>query len=118
MSLALRIIMDVCMAFGCFFALAGTIGILRMPDVFCRMQSSTNIATFGVLGALIGALIYAIACVGSATMIIKIITIAFLIILTNPIANHEICRGSYKYGLRPDDEMVCDEYGKDDPNDD
>jgi len=105
------------MACGCFFALAGTIGILRMPDAFCRMQSSTNIATLGVIGTLIGALIYAIACAGSPAMIIKIIAVALLIVLTNPIASHEICRGAYRYGIRPDKEMVCDEYGKDDPND-
>ena len=47
----LRIIADVCIALGCFFALAGVVGLLRMPDAFCRMQSSTNITTLGILGA-------------------------------------------------------------------
>ena len=49
----------VLIALSVFFALAGVVGILRMPDAFCRMQSSTNIATFGVLGVILGGILYA-----------------------------------------------------------
>ena len=41
----LRIVADVFIGLGCFFALAGVVGLLRMPDAFCRMQSSTNISS-------------------------------------------------------------------------
>ena len=40
-----------------FFAFAGVVGLLRMPDAFCRMQSSTNISTLGVLGVIIAGIL-------------------------------------------------------------
>ena len=50
----LRIAIDVLIAVGLFFALAGTKGILKMPDTFCRMQASTCITTLGMLCTMIG----------------------------------------------------------------
>ena len=51
----LRIVIDVLIAVGAIFALAGTIGLLKMPDIFSRMQASTCISTMGVIGVAIGA---------------------------------------------------------------
>ena len=51
----LRIIIDLLIAVSLYFAIAGTIGINKMPDTFSRMQASTLITTLGVLGANIGA---------------------------------------------------------------
>ena len=41
------IVVAVLMAIGLFFAFIGTLGILRMPDVFGRLQASTCISTMG-----------------------------------------------------------------------
>ena len=57
---ALRIVIDVLIGIGAIFALAGTIGILKMPDAFSRMQASTCIPTLGTICPLLGALLYAI----------------------------------------------------------
>jgi multicomponent Na+:H+ antiporter subunit G len=111
----IRIIVDISILFGCFFAFAGTVGVLRMPDSFCRMQSSTNIATLGVLGVILGGTVYAFAQ-NNASMALKILAIGLFIILTNPIGGHAICKAAYKYGVRPEKKMVCDEYGRDNPD--
>jgi multicomponent Na+:H+ antiporter subunit G len=115
MMLAARVIMDIFILIGCFFAFAGTIGIIRMPDSFCRMQSSTNIATFGTLGVIIGTAVWAFAN-GNTAMGVKILVIGVFIILTNPIGGHAICRAAYRHGVRPEKKMVCDEYGRDNIN--
>lgn len=112
MNIYVRIIADIFILIGCFFAFAGTVGIIRMPDAFCRMQSSTNIATLGTLGAILGAAVYAFAG-NNIGMGVKIILIGLFIIITNPIAGHAICRAAYRYGVRPEKKMVCDEYGRD-----
>ena len=39
-----EIIMLILIIIGIFFTFAGVVGILRMPDTLCRLQSSTNIA--------------------------------------------------------------------------
>lgn len=112
MMIIVRIIVDVLIITGCFFAFAGTVGIIRMPDVFCRMQSSTNIATLGTLGIAAGTSIWEFA-LGNISMGFKIIFIGIFILLTNPIGGHTICRAAYRHGIRPDGKMVCDDYGRD-----
>lgn len=112
----LRIIADVCIALGCFFALAGVVGLLRMPDSFCRMQSSTNITTLGILGAVIGCALHAIGMRNWA-MLVKTLVIGLFFLATGPIAGHSICKGAYRAGVRPEREMVCDEYGRDEFDD-
>ena len=109
----LRIAIDLLMAFGLVFALAGTLGVLKMPDTFCRMQASTCISTLGMLGTLLGALLYAIFIMGSASTAVKIGVIAVMIFVTNPIGAHAIAKGAYKSGVRPEKEMVTDDYGRD-----
>ena len=111
--MALRIIMDLFLLCGLVFALAGTKGIIKMPDTFSRMQASTCVATLGVLGVMIGGLIYAIGVMGSAGAAIKIALIGLLILVTNPIGSHVLAKGAYKAGIRPDKKMETDELGRD-----
>jgi len=115
-SMAVRIIIDILLLIGFYFALAGVVGLLRMPDSYCRMQSSTNVATLGMLGALIAALVYS-AVTGATGMAIKLGCLCVFNIITNPIASHAICKAAYKLGIRPKDKMVCDDYGEDQTDD-
>ena len=109
MNLALRIIIDLFIAGGCFFAFAGAVGLVRMPDTFTRMQSSTNITTLGVLLTLIGALLYCIFVWHSWGSAAKVIVIGVLTILANPVGGHAIARAAYRIGIRPGKELVIDD---------
>lgn len=118
----LRIVSDVFVVIGIFFAFAGTVGLLRMSDAFNRMQSSTNISTLGLYGAIIGGLVKAISVVLEGhelgwTMFTKIALIGLFSILANPIAGHSIAKAAYKHGVRPEKEFVCDAYGEDEFDD-
>lgn len=115
-NLIVRIIIDVLLALGFIFALAGVVGLLRMPDTYCRMQSSTNIATLGLLLPMIAALIYAVAT-GQTAMAIKLGCVSLFCIITNPISSHAICKAAYKLGIRPQKKMTEDDYGEDQEND-
>ena len=109
----LRIVIDLLIAVGAIFALAGTIGVLKMPDTFCRMQASTCVSTLGVIGVCLGALLYAIFIMGSATAAVKVVLVGLLILVTNPIGSHAIAKGAYQAGIRPEKEMETDDYGRD-----
>ena len=111
--MAIRIVIDVLIAIGAIFALAGTIGILKMPDTFCRMQASTCIPTLGVLFVSLAGILYAAFIMGSAGTAVKIGVIGLMFILTNPIGGHAIAKGAYKAGIRPEKEMETDDYGRD-----
>lgn len=109
----LRIVIDLLIAVGAIFALAGTIGILKMPDTFCRMQASTCVSTLGILGVCLGALLYAIFIMGSAGAAVKVALIGALVFFTNPVGSHAIAKGAYQAGIRPEKEMEIDDYGRD-----
>ena len=109
----IRIIIDVLIAVGAVFALAGTIGVLKMPDTFCRMQASTCISTLGVIGVCLGALLYCIFIMGSASAAVKVVLIGALVLVTNPIGSHAIAKSAYQAGIRPEKEMEIDDYGRD-----
>lgn len=109
----LRILIDLLIAVGLFFALAGTKGLLKMPDTFSRMQASTCITSLGMLGVMLGAFLYALFVMKSTATAIKVAIICLMIIATNPIASHSLAKGAYKSGIRPEKEMAVDEYGRD-----
>ncbi len=109
----MRIVIDLFLAVGVIFALAGTLGVMKMPDTFCRMQASTCISTLGMLGVMIGALLYAIFYMDSPATIVKILVIAMLIITTNPVGAHAIAKGAYRAGIRPRKRMETDDFRRD-----
>ncbi len=109
----MRIVIDILVAAGFIFALAGTKGVLKMPDAFCRMQASTCITTLGTLGVILGGALYAFFVMGSVSAGVKVLFIGLLIITINPIGSHAIAKGAYKNGVRPDKEMEIDDYGRD-----
>ena len=106
----MRIVIDILLAAGFIFALAGAKGLLQMPDAFCRMQASTCISTLGVLGVIVGGALYAFFVMGSVSTGVKILLIGLLIITINPVGAHAIAKGAYRSGVRPDKEMEIDDY--------
>ena len=113
--IVVRLLIDVCIVIGAGFALAGALGILRMPDTLCRMQASTCIPTLGVICVAVGAILYAAFFKHSAGDAVKIAVIALTILFTNPIGSHMIARGAYKAAKRDGKEMLLeeDDYGRD-----
>jgi len=109
----MRIVIDILLVAGAFFAFAGVLGLIRMPDCFCRMQSSTNIATMGMIAAILGCFVYALAFLKNGGIAVKLIVLAVFIMVTNPISSHAIAKAAYRIGVRPEEDMVCDEYGRD-----
>ena len=109
----MRYVIDAFIVISLFFAFAGVVGLIRMPDTFCRMQSSTNIATLGVLGVIIAGVLYSFIYLKDTAMAVKLIAMGVFYIITNPIAGHAIAKGAYKHGVRPEKEMKCDKYKED-----
>ncbi len=109
----IRIIIDLLIAGGLVFAVAGSIGILKMPDPFSRMQAATCISTLGVLGVAVGGVLYAAVVMHSSGTAIKIVVIALMILATYPVGSHVIAKGAYSHGYRPEKKMETDDLGRD-----
>ena len=76
---------------GAAFALLAALGLLRMPDVFTRMQASTKASTLGLGCLLLGAALQ----LGDFASFIRVVSIGAFILLTTPVAAHVIARAAY-----------------------
>jgi multicomponent Na+:H+ antiporter subunit G len=76
---------------GAAFALLAAVGVLRMPDVFTRMQASTKASTLGLGCLLIGTALQ----MGDFASFIRVASIGAFVLLTTPVAGHVIARASY-----------------------
>jgi multicomponent Na+:H+ antiporter subunit G len=76
---------------GSAFALLAAVGVLRMPDVFTRMQASTKASTLGLACLLLGTAIQ----LGDFAAFIRVASIGAFVLLTTPVAGHVIARASY-----------------------
>jgi multicomponent Na+:H+ antiporter subunit G len=76
---------------GSIFALLAAIGVLRMPDVFTRMQTSTKASTLGLGCLLIGAAL----ALGDWASFVRLASIGAFILLTTPVSAHVIARAAY-----------------------
>jgi multicomponent Na+:H+ antiporter subunit G len=91
---------------GITFDLFGCIGLVRLPDVYNRLQASTKCVTLGTCGILFGV---AIKFGFSAAGIKALVCILFLL-LTSPVAAHALARGAHKSGVKLWEKSVCDQY--------
>ena len=109
------IIMYILLVIGLFFSFVGVLGILRMHDVYGRLQASTCIPTLGNICLMIAGIIYAATHSLGGSTIAKLVIIMLMILCTNPISNHALLKGAYKGGVKSAKELVIDDYKEDDP---
>ena len=89
-----------------FFNLAGSFGLVRLPDVYNRLQAATKCVTLGTCSILFGAAIY----VGISQEALKAILCILFVLLTSPTAAHAISRGAHIYGVKLWEKSVIDKY--------
>ena len=87
---------------GVLFDLFGCIGLIRLPDVYNRLQAGTKATTLGAMSLILG-----IGFLNSEYLVKGIILIIF-IVLTNPISSSTIARASHKSGIPLADESIVD----------
>jgi len=80
---------------GALFLFLGALGLLRMPDLYNRIQAGTKATTLGALSVLLGTAFYA------PLWWPKLLLIGLFILLTSPVASSTLARAAYKAGLRP-----------------
>ena len=91
---------------GVLFDVFGCIGLVRLPDVYNRLQAGTKAVTLGTCSILFGLfVIYGFTGPGVKALL----AIAF-VLLTAPTAAHALSRAAHKSGVPLCDKSVCDEY--------
>lgn len=82
---------------GLFLFASGTLGLLRLPDFYCRMHATGKCDTLGALLSLTGLAVYN----GFDLISLKIIFIVIFIFIANPTATHAIGRAALLNRVQP-----------------
>jgi len=94
---------------GLFFDLVGGIGMVRLPDMYNRLQSATKCVTLGTCLILLGTFIM----VGLTPSGMKALLCMIFILMTSPVAAHALSRGAHRSGVKLWEGSVADQYAAD-----
>ncbi len=96
LSVILDLLALICLLGGLFFLFVGTLGLLRLPDVYNRLHATTKCDTLGVGLVLLSLILQSSLAVG-----VRLALLIVFILATNPTAAHVIARAAYKTGIQP-----------------
>lgn len=105
------IIGNVLLGVGAACALVGTMGIVRLPDVYNRIHAQTVSVVGGAILVLLGVSLLE----GLSLYSLKALTIALFIFLTNPVSSHAIARAAHKSGVKLWPKSVVDKLKEEKP---
>lgn len=94
---------------GIAFDFLGVLGLVRLPDIYNRLQAATKCVTFGSAGILFGTFLIQ----GFNAFGFKCILGIIFIFLTSPVAAHAISRSAHRANIALAKPFVIDTY-KDD----
>lgn len=77
---------------GVFFIIAGTIGLLRFPDVLSRMHATTKCDTLGAGLILVGLMMFP----GTPYFKVKLLLVIVFLWITNTTGAHYMARAIYR----------------------
>ena len=89
-------LMNILVLSGCLFILIGSIGLLKLPDFFCRSHAVTKSATLGISLLLLGSFFV----LSDTISIIKILAIILFQFATIPLSGHIIGLISYQKNIK------------------
>jgi len=92
---------------GALFDLFGCVGLVRLPDIYNRLQAATKCVTLGTCLILLGGMLVA----GRGDMAAKCLLCGAFVLITSPTAAHALARGAYHSGAPLWEGSVIDRYG-------
>ena len=104
-----NIIANIAILIGVLFVLFGSVGLVRLPDLYNRLQAATKCVTMGTCSILLGIIISQ----GFSPVSLKALLCIVFILLTNPTAAHALAHAAHTSGVKLWDKSVCDKYAED-----
>jgi len=103
----IEIIGAILVLFGAIFLFLGALGLVRMPDVYNRIQAGTKASTLGTFLSLFGLILIVPAWWG------KLVLLIIFILITNPVSSHVLARASHCIKVPLFKKTVVDQYEPD-----
>jgi multicomponent Na+:H+ antiporter subunit G len=92
---------------GSFFTVVGTLGLVRLPDVFTRMHAASVTDTLGVGLLILGMGLQA----GLSLVTLKLFFLLALFFFTGPVVTHALAQACLHENIRP--QLTQDRRGRD-----
>lgn len=80
---------------GAVFMVVAALGLVRLPDLFCRMQAAAKTGTVGAGLLLLGTAVY----FEDMQVAIRAVAVVVFLLLTAPVAAHLLARAGYSLGV-------------------
>ena len=90
-----KLIGAIMLVMGSFSLLVASIGLLRMPDVYNRVQTGTKASTLGAIVSFIGIGLFKFDSWADGNWAGRVIILIIFILLTNPVSSHVLMRAAY-----------------------
>ena len=84
-------------AFGCFLAITGGVGALRMPDCYTRLHAAGKVDSLAQAMILGGLMLLA----GLSLVSVQLLLIIVFVLATTPTATHAVAKAAHLSGLKP-----------------
>lgn len=106
MDMALEILAWIAIVAGLFFMLVGTIGVLRLPDVYTRLHGAGMTDTMGAGFLLLGMAFKTVEDIldGHTSywlVLTRLVLVYLFLLFTSPISTHALARAGLAGGVEP-----------------
>lgn len=85
---------------GAFFLVTGSLGMVRLPDVFTRMHAAGMVDTMGAGLTLAGLCVYSLHD-GAYLVAVRLVLVLGFLWFTSPIATHAVAKAALSGGATP-----------------
>ena len=94
---------------GLAFDLFGCVGLVRLPDVYNRLQAATKCVTIGTCSIMFGVFLM----LGFSAAGLKALLCILFLMLTAPVSAHALARAAHRSGVKLCEGSVVDRYEED-----
>lgn len=99
------------MMVGLLFEVFGVLGLIRLPDLYSRLQAAVKCVAMGSVLILLGVFI----AFGFNSSGYKALLAIGIILVTAPVSAHAIAKAAHRSRVKPAEEAAMDDYAKDFP---
>ena len=97
MDILVIVLSGLSIAIGVIALLIGSLGLIKLPDVYCRIHAVGMIDTAGASFIILGMIIHQ----GFSLVSFKLALIGVFLLFTSPIATHAVAQVAHKMGVKP-----------------
>ena len=87
-------IVSILLLIGAAFVLVGSIGLVRLPDLFARLHGPSKATTLGLGGVVLASILY--QSTGGGGLSLRELAIALFLFITAPVVGHVLAKAALR----------------------